>query len=154
MKKCVSILAAAALLVGLCSCTASAPLPPPSGSMMPEGSKYVDYTGAILPLTIREAHDGLSVQRSLNLDFSQWTEANGIAEVQDDYILTNTTETSLNLMLYYPIASSLEEWREESCSKICECRFIIDHKFYILTFAVEDVSCCSILVAVVIFKRF
>ena len=114
MKKCASILAAAAILVGLCSCRASAP--PPSGSMMPEKSKYVDYTGAILPLTTREAHDGLSVQRSLNLDFSQWTKEDGIAQVQDDYILTNTTDTPIDLMLYYPVASSLEEWREESCS--------------------------------------
>lgn len=114
MKKYISILAAAAVLVGLCGCGES--VYQPSGSVMPEGSKNVAYAGAILPLTTREPREGLSVQRSLNLDFSQWDAEEGVAEVRDDYILINTDDASIDLMLYYPIASSLKEWREESCN--------------------------------------
>ena len=43
----------------------------------------------------------------MNLDFSQWDEEVGIAEVQDDYKLTNINEVPVDLTLYYPIASSL-----------------------------------------------
>lgn len=113
MKKRLFVFALVVLQLVLCGCTKSASSP--SGSVMPPKSKYVEYAGAILPLTTREPCDGLSVQRNLNLDFSRWTSEDGITAVKDEYKLTNITESPVDLMLYYPIASSLKEWRGESC---------------------------------------
>jgi len=99
----------AGVLTGLCGCGQQAVSSPPSGSVMPDSGKWVDYAGAVLPMT-GERVDGLSAQRSLELDFSKWSGTSGAAQVDDIYVLTNPTEEPVNATLYYPISTSLTEF--------------------------------------------
>jgi len=98
----------AAVLTGLCACGQQAVSNPPSGSVMPDSGKWVDYAGAVLPMTGDNVED-LTVRRSLELDFSQWSEADGIARVEDSYVISNPTGERVESLLRYPISTSLAE---------------------------------------------
>lgn len=112
MKQFMVLLAAAAASLTLCACGAQSPAAPtanpaPAVSMMPQGSKYVDVTGALLPLTTGEAHEGLTARRALTLDFSG---SAALAEVTDAYTLMNETAQDMDILLCYPLAGSLDAW--------------------------------------------
>lgn len=99
MKQCLLIPLAIMTILGCTSCEKEGvPTCPP-----PAESKVVDYTGAILPLTVRQSEAEVAARRELGLDLSGWNQETGLVAVNDTYILGNPLEEPLELSLYYPI---------------------------------------------------
>ena len=111
MKKCLLLALAIMTILGCTSCEKEeVPTCPP-----PAESKVVDYTGAILPLTVRQRDPEVAARRELALDLSGWNQETGLVAVNDTYILGNPLEEPLESNLYYPIASSWAEWNPDTC---------------------------------------
>ncbi len=72
-----------------------------------ENSGYLAYAGPILPLTA-ENPDGITVSRATNFNFEELSVLNDIT-VNDNYTLTNTTDSDINLNASYPFISTVEE---------------------------------------------
>ena len=111
MQKCLLIALAIMTILGCTSCEKEeVPTCPP-----PAESKVVDYTGAILPLTVRQSDPEVTARRELGLDLSGWNQETGFVAVNDTYILENPLQEPQELTLYYPIASSWAELNPDTC---------------------------------------
>ena len=87
------------------------------GSCSGEGEPYMLYTGPVFPLALCEETTDISAARSIDFDFSQYSDymtkdhviLDSDCRVKDEYVLENISDENRELALYYPFAESLSE---------------------------------------------
>ena len=117
MKRLWGFTALPLVLLVFCACGANAPGNDPAaaaGSLRNPHEYDLEPHGAILPLTLPEAPDGLTTSRELQLDLSEWDDTSGLIHVTDSYVLTNTTAQPIEVTLCYPVNATLGDWGSEN----------------------------------------
>lgn len=91
-----------------------------------QGTSFMSYAGPVFPMTLLESMEGLTVERTVDFDFSPYQakeEIGGDEEgesqaylsysyesfVTDDYQIENTSDQSIKVVGIYPFAGSLED---------------------------------------------
>lgn len=75
---------------------------------------FMSYAGPVFPLTAAEADTGLTAERTVTYDFAMGAYGDGSprqwgAQVADDYVLTNPTDSDIAVTALYPFAGSLAD---------------------------------------------
>ena len=75
---------------------------------------FMSYAGPVFPLTTAEADTGLTAKRTVTWDFAMGTYEDGSprqwgAQVTDDYVLTNPTDSDVTVTALYPFAGTLAD---------------------------------------------
>lgn len=107
--------------------------PGTGGSGHEEGSVFMSYAGPLLPLTLKDAVQGITAQRNIVFDFEpyrdrtetlEYTEPDGKivsdtyvtcdrnSVVSDGYMLTNNTDEDVTLTALYPFCGSFADLSE------------------------------------------
>ena len=73
---------------------------------------FMSYAGPVFPLTTAEADTGLTAERTVTWDFAMGAYEDGSprqwgAQVTDDYVLTNPTDSDITVTALYPFAGTL-----------------------------------------------
>ena len=77
-----------------------------------EGTTFMSYAGPVFPLATLESHEGLTASRRVTWDFAPGSHEDGTprqwgAEVEDAYVLTNSTTGDIVATASYPYAGDL-----------------------------------------------
>ncbi len=71
------------------------------------GSIFNSYAGPVFPLTMETAQDGITATREIGFDFAPYTTGGNEVLVNDNYVLTNTTDQDQTMQLSYPVCGGL-----------------------------------------------
>ncbi len=80
-----------------------------------EGENYDRYAGPVLPLTLLDAEDGITAQRTVTFDFALNTTLADLGyyvpqdNVEDCYVLTNETDEALTITALYPFIGTFSD---------------------------------------------
>ncbi len=70
---------------------------------------FLLYEGPVLPLTLRDAREDVSAERSVNLDFAGWDTEGTELLIRDSYTLKNTSGQDQTLRALYPFIERFSE---------------------------------------------